>query len=248
MVGIKDSLTTKLGPLPIAVWVGVPTAGYIGYKWWANKNAAPVTTADGGTVDSGFLTTADLGSADSFTDGYSDAAGSYNVGSTAGNTYAPPAIVDNQEWGRQVMNWLIGQGFDPLQVLTAINGYLYGTEDSLNTQQAAILKQGLTRFGAPPEPVTTIPSTVPPPTEQPPPPANTPPPPPPAQQQVTFTATGSGLGKTATANDETSAWQAVANQIRGDVNVRPGSYVIVVDASDGRPQAVHIYVKEFMGP
>lgn len=156
---LKESLTTKLGPLPVVAWVGVPAVAYISYKWWVHKNSsAPVSE------DISEQAYQDLGEADDFSNGYGNAAGDYN-GSTAGNTYAPPAIADNSEWGRQVVNFLIATGVDPVKAKRVVNAFLYGTKDTLNTEEGAILNLALRQFGDPPDPVSTIPDVVEPPVQ-----------------------------------------------------------------------------------
>lgn len=149
----------EIGPLPAGVWVGVIAVG-AGVSYFVNRNkkaaaatapadtSATVPATDGafGSIPAGV----NLGGIVGLPGGIpSGELPSNPVGSTG-------QITDNNSWLRNAEDQLIAKGYDPGLVDTALRSYLQGNVPS--AAQQAIVNLALQLLGAPPFPVTTIPS------------------------------------------------------------------------------------------
>jgi hypothetical protein len=183
---MPDSLSHKVGPLPLGVWL-VAIAGGVGVAWWVRThgsssadNTADPTVPDGTNYTQPNGVGQDSGSSDS----------SSGTGSVA------PTPTTNEEWGQLAIRQMIARGYDPTMVDRAIRDYLAG--NTLTTVERALIAETLAVFGPPPVPPppevpggTTPPTTtpIPPPTKKPDPPTKIPPtkapPKPPAKPKPT---------------------------------------------------------------
>jgi hypothetical protein len=157
----------QVGPLPVGIWVGVVVVG-VGVSYYVNKkSAAPKAGTAPSASDA--LTNATDGAFGSLPGGTSYGgvvalpggvpSGQYGGGTTGPST---PAITDNVQWLRVATDTLIGRGYDPGLVDSALRAYLAGNTPT--TQQQSVINQALTLVGSPPFPVTTLPPTNTPPT------------------------------------------------------------------------------------
>ena len=168
MQDIKESLTTKLGPLPAWAWGATLGGSYVVYRY--------IKSAQAGNATQGVDTSAvgDVGTASDFSQGFGQT--SPGLGGINGSTgiltnQTDQAPADNVTWGKEAVNWLISQGINPLVAADAIGAYLYGTGQQLNATETAALNMALKHFGTPPEGVIQPPPTtpIPSPTTKPPP-------------------------------------------------------------------------------
>lgn len=163
---VKELLTHKVGPLPAIGWAALVGGTYVAYAYYKRAKTPVTTNAAQQAIVAG---NPDLGGADDFSNGYTDASDIVN-GSTATTTYVPPAISDNASWATQAVNWLIATGITPTEASHVVSTYIYGTGATLNTSQGAALNLVLSHFGSPPEGVLdppTIADPVPDPTPTP---------------------------------------------------------------------------------
>lgn len=138
-------LSKQVGPLPLGGWV-IAVAGGVGLFMLSRR---------GSSADQGLT-------GDEVLEGYRYTGGDPGVGlgSSAFSDYPAPAadlpqnvITDNDEWGRKAVVYLIGKGYNPIEVDYAVRLYLanepldprYGT--MIND---AIRELGPTPYGLPP--------------------------------------------------------------------------------------------------
>lgn len=207
---LKDTLTTKIGPLPAIAWGGILGGAYVVYRYYKASNApAPSPIATGSETD--------LGTADDFNVGFGPTTPGLGGGSVVNSPTTVTTPDNNSLWGKLVSDWLIAQGFNPTDVQLAISSYLYGTGEALNSTQSAILRSALRQFGTPPEGV------IPPPVTTPATPTTPPAKPPPVAKPVTLTpAQKAALDR---AKSSFKAAQDLANLFKGPVE---GPYGIKV--------------------
>lgn len=164
MMGLKETFTTKIGPLPTIAWAGLAGGAYYLYASRKAKNAAVTTTSQTGTSADPFNTGQGSSLGDAMNNpGYSDAASAFMGGgssavSTPGN--ATPTIDSNTTWGKMAADYLVSLGVDPADAQTSISSYLYGTGQALNPTQAAALNNALRKFGSPPGGVIAPPAVT----------------------------------------------------------------------------------------
>jgi hypothetical protein len=132
-------LGKQIGPLPLGAWIAV-VGGSLGFMFYSRNrqnNSGPVEVAAGPDFGVGL--------------GGIGAVGAYTPtdGGVSAPSSATAAIQSNNEWGRAVFNWLVGNGSDGSTVDTAVRAYLSGR--TLTTQQNALITQGLAKFGQAPE-------------------------------------------------------------------------------------------------
>lgn len=144
------SLSKKVGPLPMGVWIAVVAIGlFIGYMINRNQSAKDTVIPE---QDPGV--------------------GRGGSGFDVVNPPPPQAPVQetNMTWGFKATTWLIAQMYPPTTAGNAINKYLYGVD--LSVEENALVNLALKQFGPPPEPLppvkvpdnpTTTPDTAPPP-------------------------------------------------------------------------------------
>lgn len=153
----KAAFTKKLGPLPIWAWGAIPAGSYVVYKY-LHKSSAPVVDSGTAAIDTG-----DVGSADDFSNGLSNASGGFiaNTSNGTSNVATQPAVTDNLTWGKEAQNYLVALGVSVTDAATAIASYLYGTGQTLNASQSAALAEAIKHLGTPPEGVIIPPPTTP---------------------------------------------------------------------------------------
>lgn len=163
---IKGTLTHKVGPLPAIAWAGIAGGIFVGFRYYKARNAAASapTTATADTTTGAALGYPSTGTSSDFSSGYSDAAGSYVVGtstpSSASQIYTEPTVATNVDWGQRALNWLIAQNVNPGDASTALASYLNSDGTALNDTQNAALNEAITHFGAPPEGIIAPPPVV----------------------------------------------------------------------------------------
>jgi len=141
--GVVDALTKKIGPLPGYAYVLLVVVAVYVYR--KRKPATPPAISDTGVVDSG-AGTADGSSSGT---GLSGASSGVAVGET------------NAQYGARLTSLLIGLGHSPSDVSNAVSTWLSGGK--LTPAQEALINQGVTQTGPPPEgvlPFNLVPTTV----------------------------------------------------------------------------------------
>jgi hypothetical protein len=144
----ESALTEKIGGLPAIAWAGIAVGGFMALRFLRTGSLSAAPTA--APVDPNSL---------------SDPWGTGAGGSSAGITTAASstAVGTNLAWEQQCINWLIGQGADPVLSTAAITKYVDGTAFDTGTAgitEQALLKMALTKFGAPPETVQEPPTPI----------------------------------------------------------------------------------------
>lgn len=150
--GIGALLGKKLGPFPVAAWVGI--GGFAGYYIYRTRKAAASGTS-GGTTGDGSGTVAATGSGSYSPTG--SGAGSNNPGS--GNT-GPSTFADNQAWATAAISYLVGLGYEGTVVNQAVQSYLASLP--LNSQQQGLVNLAILKIGATPEVVAPSQNNPPP--------------------------------------------------------------------------------------
>lgn len=161
-MGIQETLTKPIGPLPLGAWIVVVGVG-VGINVYTRKNSSPASEPQ-------YI---------------EDVSGVPGVGmggswqAVPPPTFAPETgsisgpINTNEEWGRAAINFLIAQGYDAGASDSAVRKYL--ASESLSVQEYALIRVALMKLGALP---ITLPPGQPAPVMQPPPmtaPVNAPP-------------------------------------------------------------------------
>lgn len=153
----------KVGPLPAWAWAAIPAVGYIAYSYYRaakSDNAATVDQANPTADPTDPNADYGLNTGGAYLPGY----GSVPYGSS--NPPIDPLTttptVTNETWGRMAMNWLISQGITSSDALTAVNSYLYGNPQTVNSTQLDALQSVLMHYGPAPQPAF-VPSITPPP-------------------------------------------------------------------------------------
>jgi nucleoid-associated protein YgaU len=132
-----------VGPLPLGAWVAVVGGGFL-FMVYQKKQAAivPATaTADPTQAATDPNLVGDGGSGQ-----FVDVTPPSDSGGVA------PAITDNDSWGRAAINWLIGQGYDPIVSDSAIRKYL-DQEVGYSASEYALVRAALGHLGPPPVPL-----------------------------------------------------------------------------------------------
>ena len=136
----------QIGPLPLGAWVAV-VGGGLGIAWYSRRNgsSAPATP--------GRSTSGDPGVGEG-------ASGFINASPIT--VPGPPAPTTKEEWARNALNYLIGQGWDANIADSAVRKYLESTQ--LTLQESAMIRFALVKLGSPPVPLPTPPPvpTIPP--------------------------------------------------------------------------------------
>jgi hypothetical protein len=135
----------QIGPLPLGAWVAV-VGGGLAIAWYSRRSGSttPVIVED-----------------TSGNPGVGEGASGF-VNASPITVDGPPAPTTNEEWARNALNFLIGQGWDANVADSAVRKYLESTQLSL--QESAMIRFALVKLGAPPVPLPTPPPvpTVPP--------------------------------------------------------------------------------------
>lgn len=138
----------KLGPLPVWGWGALLGLAVVGYMYYKNKStssavAAPATNDAGATTGGSVtpdLTANNLGTVGDYT-------GQVTTTPTAGS------VTDNTTWEVQAVAWMVTQGKNPLSVQQALDAYLNGTTLSWTQQQ--LVTAVVSKYGLPPQGVSS---------------------------------------------------------------------------------------------
>lgn len=133
-------LGKQVGPLPIGGWIAVVGGGLV-VGYFINKGQAQQDAAAQQTQ----LTESGIGTG-----------GSQFIYDEPENMkpQGPDVEKTNDQWGREVTNWLIGRGVDPYKADNMVRKYLSG--EPLNAEERGMINLALTHFGAPPEPLPPV--------------------------------------------------------------------------------------------
>lgn len=137
---IGQALDRRVAGQPVGVWLIAAGAVAVTYSMWRKHAAAAAVSTDSGSV--GYTTDTASGVGNLASGG---AATSGDPGTVNPIT---PAIQTNQDWQNAVERVLLGQGFQPLLVDTALSDYLNG--QPLNTSEQAVIAAALLAGGNPP--------------------------------------------------------------------------------------------------
>lgn len=135
-------LGKQIGPLPLGAWVAVVGTG-LGIAYYSRNQGATDTTPT--IVD-------DTGTQDGVGTGVD---GNWINVTPPTSTPAATPPQDNDEWGRQAIDYLVSQGYDAAVVQSAIAKALQGV--GLSPQEWVLWKIAITRTGAPPFPLDVNP-------------------------------------------------------------------------------------------
>lgn len=147
---VLNRLTNKVGPLPAWAWAAIPAAAYVAYSYYRAANSTEDAPVEEGP------STEPTG--DYATDGYgvNNGASLPGYGTAPNGTSNIPPVetpkLTNETWFRQASNYLIGEGVTSTDVVTALNAYLYGSPQKINSTQMSALQRALIRFGVAPDP------------------------------------------------------------------------------------------------
>lgn len=137
-------LGKQIGPMPLGAWIVVVGVG-VGIAVWSNNKDSgdPIEVEDtSGTPGVG-----------------TGAVGGWTPTTPPPTDTTPKDPTNNEEWGRQCINWLIAQGYDATVSDSAIRKYLSG--ESTSIQEYTLIRIALTRFGSPPQPLPPNPNPPP---------------------------------------------------------------------------------------
>jgi len=139
-----SGLRSKAGPLPIWAWGALLGLVAVGFIYWRSSNAA-ANSAAAGTTDSGSqidptvdYTAAGLGATQASSDT-----------TNADTSSSTPVYGDNDSWVSGIVQWLNGQGKDPIKVRQALTNYLNG--GIITPDQLAIIKSAIGYAGDAPD-------------------------------------------------------------------------------------------------
>lgn len=144
------SLTTvlgkKVGPLPIAAWVGVGgAAGYYIYTTRKKARSGGLGAGDtSGDTGAGDGTVSATGSGTYSPVGPSAGGNSTGSGNGGGNTFG-----DNASWSTAAISYLVGSGYEGVLANQAIQTFL--ASYPLTTDQQGMVNLAIRKIGPPPE-------------------------------------------------------------------------------------------------
>ena len=160
-------LKTKVGPLPLGIWLVAGVGIYLYFQRQQKSGAGQQTDPAGnvGTIDpaTGYVAGSPQDQAAMAANGASSDIG----GGSAGQSGTPgkPTYTDNEAWGRAAINYLVGLGIDATTANQAIEQYL--SSQPLTTAQQGDVNLAIQALGPPP----TLPGPIavnPPPVTKPP--------------------------------------------------------------------------------
>ena len=128
---VKKSLSHKIGPLPVGVWIAAIAGGLL-IAYFVRKRSAAGDAAAGDERNTD--TAPGVGG------------GALGVGGVVDMTQRP---TDNQSWLNIAVERLVGKGYNPLVVYSALSRYLAG--GTLSAQDQAIVSAAIRELGPPPE-------------------------------------------------------------------------------------------------
>lgn len=126
-------LGKQIGPLPLGAWLVVVGTG-VGVAVWA-RGPGSGTAEDAAPV------------VDEWSSTGTGVTGQW-VDVTPPPPQGPDPVTDNDEWGRQAVQWLIAEGYDPAMSQSAIAKALQ--ERRLSVREYALWWAALRKFGPPP--------------------------------------------------------------------------------------------------
>lgn len=164
----KSLFSKKLGPLPVAVWVGAALLIYLYMKRRSGTGAAGQQTDPAGNVGTIDPATGYVYGTAGDTSGLAGSSGGSSFGGSSGSSGSGSTVAgqyaDNNAWARAAINFLVGVGVDPTAANSAVTQYI--TSQALTIPQQAEVNLAIQSIGAPPVPPT--PGTSPPPVVTPP--------------------------------------------------------------------------------
>lgn len=133
--GLEESMSHKLGPLPVGVWL-LAIGGGVAIAIYYRRNAAATTA-----------TTDPVASTDT-----QPGAGNLSDGTDPNTPTGPQRPSTNEEWYSASVDAILGtnRGYNPGAVETALRRYLDG--QTLNASDQAIVNTAIRLVGAPPSP------------------------------------------------------------------------------------------------
>lgn len=134
------NLSKMVGPLPLGAWLAVVGGGLGIALYTRRQNAAPSLNPDQMPEDIG--TTPGVGTG---------AVGGWTP-TTPGTTPVTTAPTDNDQWAQLAIDRLIGLGYPPATVNSAITKYIRETPP-FSSAEIAIINEALRKLGSPPYPV-----------------------------------------------------------------------------------------------
>ena len=161
-----DFLKTKVGPLPLVVWMGAGLVIwlYLQKKQSTGSSTASATGATAGQIDPAtgysYGTSQDQLALANLASGSLDSSSGGGSTSTSGSTTAG-AYATNQAWGEAAINYLVARGIDPTTANQAIQLWL--SSQTLTSDQQADVNLVVQAIGSPPQPPapsTTNPTPV----------------------------------------------------------------------------------------
>lgn len=148
MATLQETLSRKLGPLPVGVWI-LAVGGGLGLSYYLQRPEGEGEESDDGTVEY------DEYGYDPFTAlPYSGEVGLVDYGTQSPISQPPQAIISNEQWIALGADYLIGIGNNPLKSHNALVRYTNG--ESLDTAQQALVSQVIRHLGSPPEGVPSV--------------------------------------------------------------------------------------------
>lgn len=154
-MNISESLTAKVGPLPVWAWSLAGVVGLRGISWWRARQtpaAEPAAEPAAGTdtpasaypanYDAGVPAIAPLNPTPSTST------------TTVSLPPTAPAYVDNDAWRRAAIDALIARGVPATEAVEAISAYLAG--EPISGAQEAMVNTAANIIGQPPAPPATI--------------------------------------------------------------------------------------------
>lgn len=143
MADIKETLSKKVGPLPLGVWL-LAVGGGLGLSYYVQRGSDEEEVVE----DEEFAF--DQYSGDAFTaQPYSGEVGLPDFGTQAPISQPPQTINSNAQWIALGVDYLIGIGASPLKANDALVKFTEG--QVVDTQEQALVSQVIRHLGAPPE-------------------------------------------------------------------------------------------------
>lgn len=133
-------LGKQIGPLPLGAWLAV-VAGGLGIAWYTTRtgNQTPIAVEDGSGVPG-----VGVGAPAPWTP----------IGGTPQDgTGQPQPITTNEQWAQRAIQWLIANGYPPVQSDSAVRKYVTGTK--MSVQETTLIGIVLVAIGP-------VPQTLPP--------------------------------------------------------------------------------------
>ncbi len=175
MSTLTESLTGKIGGVPVWLIGGGIGATILGVQLWQRRGQMPPADA-GAEVEPG----SEPAGSDAFTAPWGPYMPGVYTGTTPATTTEASEPMTNEQWRRRALALLIARGIDPIQADAGLGAWFRG--EQLTAGQYAAVQLALQELGPPPDPPGTpqLAPTPPAPSPQPAPVPVVPPPAPPA--------------------------------------------------------------------